>query len=342
MSLTAHLDELRRRLVYGLLGLLPALLLCLWQGRTLVVWMQLPLFGVQDFLGLPRGAYFFSPISAFTIYIKVALVCSIIITLPWMLFQLWRFISEGLYPNERHSVRMVAPISAALMVLGVLFSFFVLVPISLLFLLGWSAGYPDPGDAQPALRQIIDTAGRSGAIPPPADGARPEREDVDPATVPTPTLHVPVLHRDPEAPADGEIWLVMPEGQLRTFVGGQVLSLSTSRTSPFSPLLGAGEMISFTLMVTFGVVLGFQLPLVMMLLGRIGVVTADKLKRFRRYAALACCVLAALLTPADPISMVVLAVPLYLLFEFGLLLMRRSKPPEEPVEVDSANEDRPS
>jgi sec-independent protein translocase protein TatC len=67
----------------------------------------------------------------------------------------------------------------------------------------------------------------------------------------------------------------------------------------------------------------FELPLCMMLLGRIGLVNAAMLSGYRRYAILAICIVAAALTPTpDVFNMALMAVPLYLLFELGLLGMR--------------------
>jgi sec-independent protein translocase protein TatC len=75
--------------------------------------------------------------------------------------------------------------------------------------------------------------------------------------------------------------------------------------------------------VVFGFGLIFELPLSMMLLGRIGVVSAAMLSRYRRYAILIISIVAAVLTPTpDIFNMALMGIPLYLLFELGLLGMR--------------------
>ncbi|MEC9374503.1 MAG: twin-arginine translocase subunit TatC, partial [Planctomycetota bacterium] len=66
----------------------------------------------------------------------------------------------------------------------------------------------------------------------------------------------------------------------------------------------------------------FQLPLVMLLLGWSGIAGPESFTGKRRYVFFACAIAGAILTPADPVSMVLLTVPLYLLFEGGILLMR--------------------
>lgn len=82
-----------------------------------------------------------------------------------------------------------------------------------------------------------------------------------------------------------------------------------------------------TLIFAFG--LCFQLPVLLTLLGRAGIVSADFLARNRKYAIIVAFVLAALLTPPDIISQVMLAVPLLGLYELSIVLIRISKPKGE-------------
>jgi len=66
----------------------------------------------------------------------------------------------------------------------------------------------------------------------------------------------------------------------------------------------------------------FQIPIFSYSLSRIGILTPDLLKRFRRHAIVACLVLAAFLTPPDPISQVLIGVPLVILYEFSIVVSR--------------------
>ena len=95
---------------------------------------------------------------------------------------------------------------------------------------------------------------------------------------------------------------------------------------------GAGVMVQFmpkvseflelveTLMIAFG--LCFQLPIVITLLGMTGIVTAKMLGSFRRYAILAIVVVAAIVTPPDPISQCLLSIPIVLLYEVSILCVK--------------------
>jgi sec-independent protein translocase protein TatC len=88
-------------------------------------------------------------------------------------------------------------------------------------------------------------------------------------------------------------------------------------------IISVKRFISFCLMFIFGFGLIFELPLVMIVLGWIGLVDAAMLGRYRRYAVLAIAIVSAVLTPTpDLFNMMLMTVPLYLLFEIGLLGMR--------------------
>jgi sec-independent protein translocase protein TatC len=75
-----------------------------------------------------------------------------------------------------------------------------------------------------------------------------------------------------------------------------------------------------TLILGFGIC--FQLPVVLTLLARAGLITADQLKRYRRHAIFGVFVVAAVLTPPDPISQIALAVPTILLYELSIYAVK--------------------
>ena len=74
--------------------------------------------------------------------------------------------------------------------------------------------------------------------------------------------------------------------------------------------------------LVFGSGLLFQLPVVIYFLARVGIVTADMLRTFRRHAIVVILVIAAVITPPDPISQTIVAIPLYMLYEFSIVIAR--------------------
>ena len=81
------------------------------------------------------------------------------------------------------------------------------------------------------------------------------------------------------------------------------------------------DYIGFVLLMFLAIVIAFQMPLVVLLLGWLGLASTAWLKRQRKYALLVCGVVSAIITPADVISMIVMLVPLYTLYELGILLL---------------------
>ena len=73
-------------------------------------------------------------------------------------------------------------------------------------------------------------------------------------------------------------------------------------------------------------IVAFQLPVVMLLGGWTGLLDPRFLKKWRKHVLFGCAIASALATPADPLSMVLLMIPLYALFELGLVLMRITMP----------------
>ncbi len=87
-------------------------------------------------------------------------------------------------------------------------------------------------------------------------------------------------------------------------------------------LPGVGNYLNFVTRFLFGFGAAFLLPILLMILERAGIVTREQLARSRRYAIVASAIVAGVLTPPDAVSMMLLMVPLYGLYEFAILAIR--------------------
>ncbi len=92
----------------------------------------------------------------------------------------------------------------------------------------------------------------------------------------------------------------------------------------------ADSLISFYLRLMIGVGIVFELPPMLYILARLGVVNHKRLTSIRKFAFLACMIAAAIITPTpDPFNMMLVAIPMYFLYEFGTFLTRFAKPERE-------------
>jgi sec-independent protein translocase protein TatC len=76
-----------------------------------------------------------APAEAFMAYMKIATIAGLILTAPWVFYQIWMFIAAGLYPKERRYVYRAVPFSAGLFIIGALFFLFVIAWVTLKFFL---------------------------------------------------------------------------------------------------------------------------------------------------------------------------------------------------------------
>jgi sec-independent protein translocase protein TatC len=167
----------------------------------------------------------------------VSFVAGCILAMPYVLFQIWRFIGPGLSPKERGAVGGIVWAMAFLFLLGIAFGYFVLTPMSIQFLGSYRVGTTNA---------------------------------------------------------------VSNEINLDSFIG---------------------TVTSLTLWT--GVV--FQMPLIILFLTRIGLVGPDFLRTYRKHAYVAILILAAIITPPDVTSQILVSLPLFLLYEVSIFLSARAQ-----------------
>jgi sec-independent protein translocase protein TatC len=214
------------------------------QERTLALHLTAPEFlEFRSAVERSRQAVTLNVQEAFVTYLKVSMIAGLVLSSPWVFYQLWMFVAAGLFPHERKFVYLYGTMSCGLFLLGVVFCFYLVFPFVLRFLLGFNV----------------------------------------------------------------------------------MLQLQ--------PQIRLSEWISFavTLPLLFGV--SFQLPLAMLFLERIGVFEVETYQEQRRMAILVISIISMMLTPADPVSMLMMMFPLLILYELGVWLCRLS-PPKSPFATE--------
>ncbi|CAN5473128.1 hypothetical protein BH09PLA1_BH09PLA1_32740 [soil metagenome] len=296
MTIGEHLEELRRRLLWGLLGFGVALGVCLLFGDKVLEAFCWPLSNVLANMDLNPQIHYDELGEGFLVWLQVNVITAIAIASPWIVFQLWQFVAAGLYPNERKYVTRYAPMSIALLILGMLFVYFLVLPWSIQFFLNFANDIPLP------TKTVITTQ-------------------------PHTPLLIPQLTGDPAKMVANEMWIDSSTKQIKIFFEGSVRAFRFSSQNLLVPDIKLSEYIDLVtgMLLTFG--LSFQMPLVVLALVRIGIVEVQQLKSMRRYIYFVIAILAAAITPGDVITAtILLMIPLGLLYELGIWLARAQKP----------------
>ena len=293
MSFGDHLEELRKRLLLALVAPLPLAIVIFFLSNTLLDWLMLPVIRALRDAGLPEQLQVLSPTEMIVLQMKLSMITALVISAPWVLYQAWKFIEPGLYAHEKRFVNFLLPFSALLTVAGIALLYFGMLPLMLRVLILFGSG---PG--QP----VID------------------------ARVAEVMSKQPVLHIVTEPPADpqpGLVWMTWPNLDLQAAVAGvdgSVDVVHVPRTY-VAQVFRLSEYINLVLMLMLAIALAFQMPLVIVLLGWMGLASADWLRSKRRYALMVCGVVAVVITPPDALSALIMLVPLYGLYELGILLL---------------------
>jgi sec-independent protein translocase protein TatC len=138
MSLTDHLMELRTRLVRSVIILLIGFGVCYYYKDFIFAIVTRPLVQV-----LPKNSYliYTGLTEAFFVYMKLAFFASLIITCPFIIYQIWKFISPALRSTEKKYVLPFVFFSTVLFVSGVLFGYFIALPPAFEFFVSFNNQY---------------------------------------------------------------------------------------------------------------------------------------------------------------------------------------------------------
>ena len=137
MPLLAHLEELRKRIIFSVLGVLVGFISCWSFADRIFALMQQPIIGALRHHGIGGGLVYLNPTEPFNLYLEVALVGGLFVASPFVFYQLWLFIAPGLYRKERRYVMPFLLSTVGLFIAGGLFGYKMVYPASLDFLIGY-------------------------------------------------------------------------------------------------------------------------------------------------------------------------------------------------------------
>ena len=137
MPLLAHLEELRKRIIFSVLGVLVGLLSCWSYADRIFGLMQRPIIRALRHHGLGGGLVYLNPTEPFNLYLEVGFVAGLFAASPFVFYQLWLFIAPGLYRNEKRYVLPFLISAVGLFLAGGFFGYRMVYPASLDFLIGY-------------------------------------------------------------------------------------------------------------------------------------------------------------------------------------------------------------
>lgn len=138
-----HLEELRWRLWHALLGVGAAAALCGFFHEELFFFLTNPLFAALEAHDLETAVKFRTVTGAFLFYFKTAIFGGLFVAIPWVLYQLWRFVAPGLYRKERKLAFLFVFFSSACFIGGGLFAYELVLPKAFDYLIGLSINSAD-------------------------------------------------------------------------------------------------------------------------------------------------------------------------------------------------------
>jgi sec-independent protein translocase protein TatC len=141
MSFLEHLEDLRKRLIYSVLSVVVGFFACYAFAEKIYGLMQRPIIEALRSHHMSDSLVYLSPTEPFNLYIKISFLAAVFFACPVILYQVWLFISPGLY---RHEKRYVVPFmisTVGLFIAGGLFGYKIAFPAALDFLIGYGSQF---------------------------------------------------------------------------------------------------------------------------------------------------------------------------------------------------------
>jgi len=137
MGFLEHLEELRRRIIYSIIAVAVGFFACWGYAERIYEIMQRPIMVALQHNGLSEKLVYLNPTEPFNMYLKVAALAGLFVTSPFVLYQVWAFISPGLYRNEKRYVVPFMVSTVGLFIAGGYFGYKLVYPQALEFLIGY-------------------------------------------------------------------------------------------------------------------------------------------------------------------------------------------------------------
>ncbi|MGH9470372.1 MAG: twin-arginine translocase subunit TatC [Terriglobia bacterium] len=134
MSFLEHLEELRQRLMRCIIGTVVAAAVCFYFRDRIYGYLAAPLTNTLKNLHLSDKLVYTNPVDPFNLYIKLSIVGGIFLACPWILYQIWLFISPGLYKHEKRYIWPFIILTSSLFIGGGFFAYKLALPAALEFL----------------------------------------------------------------------------------------------------------------------------------------------------------------------------------------------------------------
>ena len=141
MSFLEHLEELRRRIIFSLIAVAVGFGLCWGYAERIYDIIQRPIITALAKNGITEKLVYLNPTEPFNLYLKVGFMAGLFVASPFVLYQVWLFISPGLYRHEKRYVMPFMVSTVTLFLAGGYFGYRLVLPQALVFLISYGKAF---------------------------------------------------------------------------------------------------------------------------------------------------------------------------------------------------------